>query len=168
MLDYQKKLQVAFKTPLTDEPAYDSVKSVFDHTAQNVVDDLLFRDEAQLPAGLETSPTFQKAFLASAKKTSDGKSLKDLDLHGHLFQNRCSYLIYSASFRALPPPLKRRIYSRLERALRPTDPDPRYAYILKEERERIQCILRETDPELGSALVSANSNLSNNSIAQRK
>jgi hypothetical protein len=168
MLDYQKKLQVAFKTPLTDEPEYDSVKSVFDHTAQDVVDDLLFRDEAQLPAGLETSPAFQKAFLTSAKKASDGKSLKDLDLHGHLFQNRCSYLIYSASFRALPPPLKRRIYSRLEHGLRLTDPDPRYAYIPKEERERIQHILRETDPELESALISPNSNLSNTSIAQGK
>ena len=152
MLDYQKKLQIAFKTPVTEEPEYDSVKSVFDHTAQDLVDDLLFKDEAKLPTGLESSPAFQKAFLAAAKKTNDGKSLKDLDLHGHLFQNRCSYLIYSESFRSLPAALKKRIYTRLEHALRDVDPDPRYAYIGGEERRRILHILHETDPQLWSAL----------------
>jgi hypothetical protein len=155
MLDYQKNLQVAFKEPTTEEPAYDSVKSVFEHAAQEVVDDLLFKDEARLPADLQGSPAFQKAFLSTAIKTSDGKSLKDFDLHGHLFQNRCSYLIYSESFRSLPVPLKRRIYARLARALRPVDPDPRYAYLETEERQRILSILRETDPKLGSALAAA-------------
>jgi hypothetical protein len=152
MLDYQKKLQVAFKTPLTEEPEYDSVKSVFDHTAQAVVDDLLFKDEASLPVGLQGSPSFQKAFLGTATKTSDGRSLKDFDLHGHLFQNRCSYLIYSETFRNLPAPLKKRIYARLRRALRPGDADPRYPFLDSEERGRILSIIRQTDSELWTAL----------------
>lgn len=159
MLDYQKNLQTAFKTPITEEPAFDSVKSVFEHDAQEVVDDLLFKDEARLPAKLQGSPAFQKAFLSNAIKTSDGKSLKDFDLHGHLFQNRCSYLIYSESFRSLPAPLKRRIYARLAHALRPVNPDPRYAYLESEERRRILAILRETDPDVGSALVAADSEI---------
>jgi hypothetical protein len=157
MLDYQKKLQIAFKTPVTEELEFDSVKSVFEHAAQDVVDDLLFKDEAGLPSGLEGSPAFQKAFLAAAKKTSAGKSLKDLDLHGHLFQNRCSYLIYSDSFRKLPGMLKQRIYARLAHALRPIDSDPRYAYLGKEERQRIMSIIGETDGELAAALAAASS-----------
>lgn len=166
MLDYQKKLQAAFKTPVNEEPEYDSVKSVFEHTAQDVVDDLLFKGEAELPAGIQGSPAVQKAFLSEAKKTSDGKSLKDLDLHGHLFQNRCSYLIYSESFRSLPSALKKRICARLEHALRREDPDPRYAYLGSEERGRILRILRETDPELWTALTESNSRLSKTERAQ--
>jgi hypothetical protein len=159
MLDYQEKLQVAFKTPVTEEPEYESVKSVFEHTAQDVVDDLLFKDEAALPPGIRGSTAFQKAFLANARKTSDGNSLKDLQLNGHLFRNRCSYLIYSESFRGLPAPLKRRIYARLARALRAGEPDPRYAYLDSAERGRILSIIRETAPEPGSALAGASSEM---------
>jgi len=166
MLDYQKKLQAAFKTPTTEEPEYDSVKSVFEHTAQAVADDLLFKDEARLPANIQGSPTFQKAFLSTAIKTSDGKSLKDFDLHGHLFQNRCSYLIYSESFRSLPAPLKRQIYARLGHALRPFASDPRYAYLDSEERRRILSIIRETDPKLWSALAPAMSEIPHQQTAQ--
>jgi hypothetical protein len=166
MLDYQKNLQAAFKTPPTEEPEYDSVKSVFEHSAQDVVDDLLFKDEARLPAGLQGSPAFQKAFLSTAVKTSDGRSLKDFDLRGHLFQNRCSYLIYSETFRSLPTPLKRRIYARLGHALRPADPDPRYAYLDREERARVLSIIQETDPKLWSALSTAVSEVRNQQAAQ--
>jgi hypothetical protein len=166
MLDYQKNLQAAFKTPTTEEPEYDSVKSVFEHAAQDVVDDLLFKDEASLPASIQGSPAFQRAFLSTAIKTSDGKSLKDFDLHGHLFQNRCSYLIYSETFRSLPAPLKHRIYARLGHALRPVDPDPRYAYLDSEERGRILSIIRETDSGLWSALALAISEISKRQTAQ--
>lgn len=157
MLDYQKKLQLAFKTPVTEELEYESVKSVFERTARDVVDDLLFKDEAPLPPGVRGSTAFQKAFLANARKTSDGNSLKDLQLNGHLFRNRCSYLIYSESFQNLPDQLKRRVCARLARALRSAEPDPRYAHLDSEERARILSILRETAPELGSQLATASS-----------
>ena len=152
MLEYQKNLQIAFKTPVTDEPAYDSVKSVFDHTAQDVADALLFKDEAELPVGLQGSAGFQKAFLQQARKTSTGDSLKELDLRGHIFRNRCSYLIYSDMFKELPHALRTRIYTRLAQALRDKDPDPRYSYIGQEERKRIRNILSVTQPALFSEM----------------
>ena len=43
--------------------------------------------------------------------------MKDLLLSDHIFENRCSYLIYSDSFLALPRPLKARIYARLAKVL---------------------------------------------------
>ena len=148
MLNYQKGLQEAFKEAVTAEPAYDSVKSVFESATREVLGCLLFKDEAPLPEGLEGNATFQQAFLAGARRSAKGDALKDLSLHGHLFKNRCSYLIYSEAFLALPEGLKRRIYTRLAKALLPENSDPMYAYLDSDERGRIRDILRETHPEL--------------------
>lgn len=147
MLAYQKNLQIELKEPVTDELTYDSVKSVFEGAAQDVVDDLLFKNEAVLPSGLEGDVAFQNAFRKGAVWASGGSSLKDFHLAGRLFQNRCSYLIYSECFLKLPDQLKRRIYSRLGQALDPIKPDARYSYISTEERSRIVKILRQTHPE---------------------
>jgi hypothetical protein len=151
MLEYQKALQRDLKEPVTEELTYDSVKRVFDGDAKDLVDDLWFKDEAELPAGLEGSPGFQKAFVADSRHAKDGNSLKDLDLKGKLFRNRCSYLIYSESFLALPQQLKQRVYARLGQALHPKNPLPEYAYLGADERARITGILRKTHPEFAKA-----------------
>ena len=101
-----------------------------------------------MPDRIEGDPAFQKAFLASAPRSAGGGSLKDFQLKGHLFRNRCSYLIYSEAFLALPDPLKRRVYTRLARILLPNNADSTYAYLGSDERVRILDILRETHPEL--------------------
>jgi len=151
MLDYQKRLAQDLKEPLKDdEPHYDSVRRIFEHSADDVVDALLFKDEADLPDKITGSKTFQKAFMADAKRASDGSSLKDLLVSDHLFKNRCSYLIYSDAYLSLPQPLKRRIHARLIKALDPVHPDPRYCYIHESERRRIVTILRETHPDFGN------------------
>lgn len=147
MLDYQATLQRELKETSTEELAYDSVRSVFKGAVQEVVDDLLFQGEAALPEGLEGSPSFQQAFQRNARRAANGQSLKDFSLRGHLFENRCSYLIYSDSFLALPLQLKKRIYARLEEILSGRDGDSRYAYLASGERARIATILRETHPE---------------------
>jgi len=148
MMDYQRKLQHDLKEPITDDPTYDSVKSVFKSSANDVLDALLFKDEASLPDGIKGSADFQRAFRANAKTVKGAGSLKDLSLHGHLFVNRCSYLIYSESFLALPKLLKERIYDGLDKALRSKTPDERYSYLDTDERARIVKILRATHPDL--------------------
>jgi hypothetical protein len=152
MLDYQKNLQRELKETVTDELVYGSVKSVFDGAAREIVDDLLFYGEAELPDGVQGDPAFQRAFQRDARRAADGSSLKDFSLQGRIFQNRCSYLIYSDSFRELPAQLKQRVYERLARALKPAEADPRYAYLGTKERARIVTILRETHPELRDVL----------------
>jgi hypothetical protein len=151
MLAYQENLQRELKEPITKDAVYESVKSVLDSSAREVVDALLFRGEAELPTGIEGSPNFQRAFQANARRVADGSSLKDFLLQGHLFKNRCSYLIYSDSLLTLPIQLKRRIYDRLSHALRLSDPDPRYAYLDAAECDHIVDILRETHPEFPTA-----------------
>jgi hypothetical protein len=148
MLAYQKGLQEAFKEPVTEEPTYDSVKSVFESATREVLGCLLFKDEAALPDGLEGNPRFQHAFMAGARRSGNGASLKDLEMKGHLFRNRCSYLIYSDAFLALPQPLKRRIYSRLAKILLTPGTDSTYVHLGVDERARIRSILRETHSEM--------------------
>jgi hypothetical protein len=152
MLDYQANLQRELKEPVTENLAYDSVKSVFAGAARDIVDDLLFKGEAELPDGIKGSDAFPHAFQSGAVCASDGSTLKELSLQGHLFKNRCSYLIYSEIFRMLPALLKNLVFDRLARALDPDAPDPRYAYLPAPERGRIAAILRETYPDIRSAL----------------
>lgn len=147
MLDYQRSLQKSFGEPVTDEPSYDSVKSVFASAAENVVDHLLFHRAAPLPPGVQGGEEFRRAFATRVPRSTDGASLKDLSLDGRLFALRCSYLIYSETFRALPAPLLDRIFARLHDALTSTDPKHRYAYLEAEEKRRILALLRETLPE---------------------
>ncbi|MCX6954551.1 MAG: hypothetical protein NTV51_20550 [Verrucomicrobia bacterium] len=147
MTAYQHGLQKTFKEPETDEPAYDSVRSVFASTVLDVVDHLLFRNAAPLPAGVTGHGGFRKNFAQDAPRSRDGHALKDLFLDGRLFAQRCSYLIYSESFRALPETLRVRILDRLESALLSRDPKDRYAYLPAEEKQRIHAILLETQPD---------------------
>jgi len=147
MLAYQKTLQTELKEPVTEEAVYDSVRSVLDSSAREIVDDLLFPGEAELPEGLEGSAAFQRAFQANAHRAADGTSLKDFSLKGRIFKNRCSYLIYSDSLLKLPTRLKSCVYERLSKALQGDVPDPRYSYLDGAERARILAILRETHPE---------------------
>jgi len=147
MLEYQAALLRELKETSTNELAYDSVRSVFNGAVRDLVDDLLFYQEAVLPAGLEGWPAYQQAFQANARRNAAGQSLKDFSLHGQLFRNRCSYLIYSDSFLALPLQLKKRVYARLKEILEAENPEPRYAYLGQSERASIASILRETHPE---------------------
>ena len=147
MIAYQHGLQKAFKETITDEPAYDSVKSVFASNVQDVLDRLLFRNAAPLPEGVNGSEAFRKAFAAKAPRSQSGHALKDLQLRDRIFEFRCSYLIYSDMFRALPESLKTRIFDRLDAALQSRDAKDRYAYIPFEERQRIREILIETHPD---------------------
>ncbi len=147
MLEYQRALQVAMKDPLTDEPAYDSVKSVFAGAVDSIVDKLLFRHAAPLPAGVTGDAAFQKAFAAAAKRAPSGDSLRDLQLRDRVFALRCSYMIHSATFAALPPQLKTRVLERLRAVLKGNDPRGRYAYLPADERARIAAVLAATLPE---------------------
>ncbi|MEO6005277.1 MAG: hypothetical protein ABIZ04_22360 [Opitutus sp.] len=147
MLAYQHGLQKAFNEPLSDEPRYDSVKSVFESTAQDVVDRLLFRDAAPLPSGVVGDEAFQERFSRDAPHSAAGHTLKDLQLWDRIFTYRCSYLIYSDMFLELPEPLKVKIYDRLRIALLSREPNQRYSYLPSKEKQQIYEILRETHRE---------------------
>lgn len=145
MLHYQQGIQRDLKEPVTSEPTWESVVAVFERSAQELTDALLSHGAAPLPeGGVSGDLAFQRAYVATAKRSPEGDSLRDLDLATRLYRNRLSPLIASESFAALPAPLLQRIWTRLAAALRPGANDPRYAYLGEEERARIVAILRAT------------------------
>ncbi len=144
MIEYQRSLQKTFGDPPTDEPAYDSVKSVINGAVEDVVDHLLFRRAAVLPGGVVGSEEFRRVFVTDAPRTRAGHGLKDFQLRDRLFVQRCSFLIYSEMFATLPAQLKTRILDRLHAALHDDNPRGRYAYLESEEKRRIYDILVET------------------------
>ncbi len=142
----QKSLQKELGEPVLDEPV-NTARRMIDHSAQDVVDALLFKDEAALPpGGIEGSSGFQEQFEKNAPHTADGRSLKDLQLLNRLFKHRCSYMIYSLTFTNLVPQLKTTVFKGLWDALQGKDPQQRYAYLSASERRNIARILVETLP----------------------
>lgn len=136
---------------LAETLAEDERQSVLQSVAEEVVDHLLFRDSAPLPAGVVVGDAFRRAFMEDARRTAAGASLKDFAGGGRLFAQRCSFLIHSDSFAALPGALKEIVFGRLHTALTESGPAERYAYLEPDERGRILAILGETHPEAREA-----------------
>ena len=61
-----------------------------------------FEDEAPLPGPVQGSSGFAARFVAGGRRDSKGRSLRDFDLVHRLMRYRCSYMIDSAAFDALP------------------------------------------------------------------
>lgn len=104
--------------------------------AREVVDYLLFVDEAPLPAKVAKS-AFGAKFESQGPRDSKGRSLRQLNLQTRVFEYPCSYLIYSEAFQALPPKAKTAVYQRMQSVMAI---DPRYRAVAE--------ILRETLPEV--------------------
>lgn len=116
-----------------------------DEQARLVTRYLLFADEVPLPqGGVEGDAGFKTDFLRTRRAGPMGASLKDFDLKTRMFRYRCSYLIYSPVFTALPAELKKRIFQQLSVALNWTKPAPEFAYLPVAEKQAIVAILRKT------------------------
>ena len=117
--------------------------------ALEVVDYLLFVDEAPLPDRVRGASGFTERFSGLGPHDKKGRSLHELDLTRRLMKYPCSYLIYSAAFDALPPAAKDPIYRRMWEILSGRERDSRYTTALPlETRRAIVEILRDTKPDL--------------------
>lgn len=115
--------------------------------AEEILHYLLFCDEAKLPGdGVEGAEAFQQAFKKNAREVGERKrSLKDLRLYGHMFKNRCSYMIYSDGFRDLPTGVKEILMDRLYQVLEGKDESGQFDHLGERERGRILEILKASD-----------------------
>jgi hypothetical protein len=117
--------------------------------AAEVVDYMLFVDEAALPGGVRASANFVERFAANGPRDSKGRSLHELDLTRRLLKYPCSYLIYSPAFDALPPVAKEPVYRRLWDVLSGSERDEKYRRALsRQDRQAIVEILRDTKTDL--------------------
>ncbi len=82
-------------------------------TARELVDYMLFVDEAPLPSPIRGASTFAQDFPSKGPRDGKGRSLRDLDLTRRLLRYPCSYMIYSEAFEVLPPAARTLVYERL-------------------------------------------------------
>jgi hypothetical protein len=125
----------------------DTIVPVAD-AAREVVDYLLFIDEAPLTAAIHGSTRFAEKFAAQGPRDRLGRSLRDLDLRRRLMRYPCSYLIYSPLFDKLPAHAKDAIYRRMWQVLSGKDRAARYTRLSSADRQAITEILRDTKKDL--------------------
>jgi hypothetical protein len=116
--------------------------------ARELVDYLLFVDEAPLAGKVMAATQFVSEFAARGPFDRQGRSLRQLDLQQRLLRYPCSYMIYTAAFDALPAEAKAAIYRRLWSVLAGEDVDARYRGLAVSDRRAILEILRDTKQEL--------------------
>ena len=130
------------------KPAAGVSPATFDDAVRELVDYLLFVDEAPLPAGVGGTSGFAAVFSARGPRDGKGRSLRDLDLQSRLFRYPCSYLIYSPAFDALPAMAKTAVYGRLWSVLSGRVTGEPYTRLSPADRRAIVEILRATKPGL--------------------
>jgi hypothetical protein len=110
----------------------------------DLVDYLLFVDEAALPGKIEGSSGFAQKFGALGPRDQSGRSLRQLDLTRRLMRFPCSYVIYDEAFDALVEAAKQAVYQRMWQILSGQSKEPRYARLSAGDRRAIVEILRDT------------------------
>jgi len=133
-------------------PLSEAARKQFERPAEQLLRYLLFVNEAPLSVpggeGVEGSSSYRKEFEARGVRDAEGRSLRDFDLKTRLFRYPCSYLIYSASFDALPEPAKGYVYHRLLEVLSGEDKSGDFSRLSAEDRRAVLEILLATKPGL--------------------
>ncbi len=119
-----------------------------DESVSELVDYLLFVDEAPIPGRVEGSSGFAEAFAAMGPRDSKGRSLRELKLEGRTMAYPLSYMVYTPMFDTLPATARDAVAARLGAVLAGRDTRPKYAHLTPALRTAIVEILRETKPGL--------------------
>ena len=133
----------------------EAVAAFMDSIAGEIVDYMLFVDEAPLPQPVRGGSGFAERMSARGPRDRKGRSLYELDLERRLLKYPCSYLIYSPAFDGLPPLAKAPIYRRLWQVLSGDAPGPRYRALSLADRQAVIEILRDTKPDLPAYFAAA-------------
>ena len=129
-------------------PARGGDGPTLEDTAAEVVDYLLFVDEAPLPPGIVSTSGFAEAYSSQGPFDGRGRSLRQLDLGGRLLRHPCSPLVYARAFDALPARALDAVYRRMWTVLSGAAAAPRYARLSRADRTAVVEILRDTKPNL--------------------
>jgi hypothetical protein len=116
--------------------------------AVELVDYLLFVDEAPLVGPVSGSSQFAQKFASDGPRDKRGRSLRQFDLEHRLMRYPCSYLIYSDAFEQLPRLAKDAVYERMWRVLSGQEQAAPYNRFARDDRRAIVDILLETKKDL--------------------
>jgi hypothetical protein len=118
--------------------------ALLQESVRELVDYLLFIDEAPLPGKIESESGFAQKFASFGPRDSHGRSLRQLDLNTRLLRYPCSYMIYSEAFDHLPAEVRDAIYARAWQILSGEEKGARSARLSRADRYAIVEILRDT------------------------
>jgi hypothetical protein len=116
--------------------------------ARELVDYLLFVDEAPLADETRGTSGFAKRFSAQGPRDRLGRSLRELNLKWRLMRYPCSYMIYAPTFQALPESAKREVYRLIWRVLSGGEQGERYQGLSQADRQAVREILADTKNDL--------------------
>ena len=136
--------RVGWETRIAQREGRFQAGSAIRERVEQVVDYMLFVDEAPIATKMQGTSGFAEAFSARGPSDGKGRSLRQLDLQTRLFRYPCSYMIYSPQFDGLPAEAKAAIYQRLSEILAGKDADARYRRLSAADRRALIEILRDT------------------------
>ncbi|HSG71069.1 MAG TPA: hypothetical protein VLA12_11675 [Planctomycetaceae bacterium] len=113
-----------------------------------LVDYLLFVDEARLSEPIAGTSGFAEEFAARGPFDSRQRSLREFDLNSRMFKYPCSYLVYTNSFRQLPDEMRTFVWERMGAILTGRISEEKYAHLDPPTRTAIVQILKETYSDL--------------------
>jgi hypothetical protein len=122
----------------------ESARRRIERATEDLVRHLLFIGEARWRSPISGTTSFARDFSAAARRDSQGRSLRDLDLKTKLFRYPCSYLIYSDSIASLPTAARDELWRQLGAALTGKSGNKDYLAIPAADRQAVIEILRET------------------------
>jgi len=140
--------RIALNQAHNDARSADAANRLIATDARELVDYLLFADEAPLPEKFESTSGFRQQFERYGPWDRRGRSLKQLDLETRLLRYPCSYMIYSPAFDGLPAATREAIYARIWDVLSGKAQDRKYAKLTPQLRADIVGILLDTKPGL--------------------
>ena len=129
----------------TDDPRF---AEIIREAAVELVDYLLFVDEAPLPAEVGGASGFRERFSARGPHDDHGRSLREIGLDGRLFRYPCSYMIYTEAFDSLPDLARDAVYARMWEVLSGSVAESPYDRLALADRQAVVDILRATKPDL--------------------
>ena len=132
---------------LAAKPSTDGSARVAE-AARDLVDYLLFIDEAPFSGPVKGGSGFTEKFAKEGPRDKQGRSLRDFDLRRRLFQFPCSYLIYTPAFDGMPALARDAVYVRMWDVLSGKEKGPRYKALSLADRRAIVEILRATKSDL--------------------
>jgi hypothetical protein len=124
------------------------LEGVLAGATRELVDYLLFVDEAPLKGKIEGSSRFTAMFSARGPVDSKGRGLRQLDLERRLMRYPCSHMIYTQAFDAMPAAALDATYRRLWEVLSGQERGAKYARLSLADRRAVVEILRDTKKSL--------------------
>jgi len=119
-----------------------------DDRVRDLVDYMLFVNEAPLREPVSGVSTFTETFAQRGPRDRLGRSLREFDLRTRLFKHPLSYMIYSDLFDAMPPAVRVRVLARLHDVLTGKEAGPVYDSLQPAERKVLLQIVLDTKSNL--------------------